>query len=113
MNNPYATNLLDEAAEFDRLNELDAKKLRQLVIDVENVASNPSGKRVLQHLLDRAHVFQSSMTGNAWTNFLEGERQMGLHLLAMLAMASPAICADVVTDALRNYKEDGDPAPDK
>lgn len=40
-----------------------------------------AGRAIAFDLLERCHVFRSSYTGNADTNFREGERNVGLHLL--------------------------------
>jgi len=56
-----------------------AKKYKRLFLE-----SGEEGKEVLQDLFSRCHVFNSTMTGNSWTYFREGERNIGLQLLEML-----------------------------
>lgn len=104
--NPFATNLLPESAEFDLLAKKQDQELGDLLNDVERVASTPHGARVFRHLLERCHIFQSSMTGNAYTNFLEGERQVGLHIQSLLVMASPQHAADVLLGKLWEYAKE-------
>lgn len=100
---PFATNYLPEAAEFERIQDLQKQDLTQLMVDVEATVKFPQGRRVLLHLLSRCHVYQNSMTGNSQTFFLEGERQIGLHILALVTMAGPELAAEMVTANLQDH----------
>jgi len=60
----------------------------QLKADFKEVFSNVSGKRVYKHLLERCHIFRTTFTGNSRSYFLEGERNIGLYLLAMMNWAN-------------------------
>ncbi len=55
-----------------------AKKYKRIFLETKE------GREVLHDLFSRCHVFQSTMTGNSWTYFREGERNVGLQLLEML-----------------------------
>lgn len=78
---PYdATNeaTVDEAeqkAERDRLRILDAYR---------QVLSTRPGRDLLYYIIGMCGVFDLSMTGNSWTHFNEGKRQVGLTLLGDL-----------------------------
>jgi len=100
---PFATNYLPESAEFDRIQELQEQELTQLMVDVEAAIKMPQCKRVLLHILSRCHLYQNSMTGNSQTFFLEGERQVGLHILAMATMAGPELAAELITANLQGH----------
>lgn len=60
-----------------------ADKYERLFLKTEE-ATKEDGREVLQDLFSRCHVFNSTMTGNSWTYFREGERNIGLQLLEML-----------------------------
>lgn len=47
------------------------------------------GRRVAFRLLDRAGVFRSSFTGNSETFFREGQRNIGLMIMAQIHDAAP------------------------
>lgn len=59
--------------------------------DLQRVLESESGRRFLWYLMHRAHVFRSSFTGNSETFFREGERSMGLFVLAGVLDVSPWI----------------------
>lgn len=46
-----------------------------------DVLSTERGRMVIWSILSHCHVFESTYTGNAASNFLEGERNVGLHIL--------------------------------
>lgn len=50
--------------------------------DLRRVMSTASGRRFVWGQLERAGVFRSSFTGNSETFFREGQRNIGLMLLA-------------------------------
>lgn len=80
--NPFdtrATELEQEAA------ELDAQLAREREInDLKTVMGSVNGRRFMWRLLEKAGIFKSSMTGNSQTFFLEGQRNIGLFLLAQI-----------------------------
>ena len=59
--------------------------------DLQAVLTSESGRRFLWYLMHRAHVFRSSFTGNSETFFREGERSMGLFVLAGVLDADPGV----------------------
>ena len=61
---------------------------RQLKNDFKRTFSSQHGMRVYKHILERCHVFNTTFTGNSKTFFLEGERNIGLYILAMLNLAN-------------------------
>ena len=55
------------------------------VLDIKHIMSDVSGRRFVWRLLSRCGVYRLSYTGNSDTYFREGERNIGLWLLAELA----------------------------
>jgi len=69
--------------------ERERQRLHQLA-DLEWVMSDSRGRRVLWRLLEQAGVFRLSYTGEAQsTAFNEGQRNIGLRLLAECLEAAP------------------------
>ena len=59
--------------------------------DLEKVLESEPGRRFLWYLMHRAHVFRSSFTGNSETFFREGERSVGLFVLAGVLDVGPEV----------------------
>ena len=69
----------------DNTKQLEAKlRNQELLNSYKQVWMSPDGRRVMWDLLSQCKVFHLSMTGNSWTYFNEGCRQIGLYLLSML-----------------------------
>ena len=67
----------------------------------------PQGRAYFWHLLERAHVFSTSWSPDASrTAFLEGERNMGLKVLADIQTAAP----DQYLTMTKEAKEDSNGA---
>jgi hypothetical protein len=54
------------------------------ISDIRALMSTVPGRRFMWRLLDKAGIYKSSMTGNSQTFFLEGQRNIGLFLLAQV-----------------------------
>lgn len=54
------------------------------VNDLKSVMATPNGRRFVWRLLEKTGLYKSSMTGNSQTFFLEGQRNIGLYLLAQI-----------------------------
>ena len=51
--------------------------------DMQWMMGNPRGRRIMSRYLDTCHIFETSFSTNlSQTNFAEGERNIGLKLLA-------------------------------
>lgn len=74
-------------------------KRAEFLRSVEKVARTPEGFAYFEHLLIQCGVFQSSMTGNAYTYFLEGKREIGRGVMADLGAACPDVLAKIVVKA--------------
>lgn len=60
------------------------------VHDWKWLMSTPRGRRIVWRLLEECGVYRSSFTGNSETFFREGERAVGLRILALIG----AECVD-------------------
>lgn len=70
--------------------------------DFKWLMDDKRGRRVVWGLLERTGVFRSSFTGNSETFFLEGQRNVGLMLMAQIHEAS----AEKYTLMLKEQKDD-------
>lgn len=61
----------------------------QEIEDWKWLLADKRGRRVVFRLLDQAGVFRSSFTGNSETFFREGQRNVGLMVMARIHEASP------------------------
>ena len=93
----------------DILTELDgadpervSESVKRDVEDFKWVMSNRRGRRFAHRLLDQCGVFRSSFTGNSTTFFNEGQRNIGLQVLAMVNEHTP----DAYVLMLKEHKED-------
>lgn len=75
----------DYAKQQEKLLEQKAKD-EDLARAYHMMSKVADGKRVLWDIMSFCGVFQLSMTGNSYTYFNEGKRQVGLYLLTMLKM---------------------------
>lgn len=65
------------------------KTREQELIDIKWILSEPIGRRFLWRYLDICGVFRSSFTQSSETFFLEGQRNIGLKILADINEAHP------------------------
>lgn len=61
----------------------------QYMEDLKELLDIPAGRRFFKHFFIRAKLFHSSFTGNSWTNFNEGRRDLGLEFFADALEAAP------------------------
>jgi len=62
----------------------------RLAMAYETVFSTPDGELVFEDLIRKTFVFASSFTGNSRGMFIQGQQAMGLYLLNMRDIDSPA-----------------------
>ena len=80
---------LDDPKKVKR-KELEARLARRSELeDIAFVLSTPQGRRFYWRLLTRCGIFRSSYTGDNQTFYNEGERNIGLLLMAELNEADP------------------------
>ena len=80
--NPLDTRANEEAQEAAELEQKLARDRE--VSDLRALMSTPAGRRFMWRLLEKTGLYKSSMTGNSQTFFLEGQRNIGLFLLAQV-----------------------------
>jgi hypothetical protein len=79
------------------------ERLRDIELaDMKKMMSTCEGRRFVWRLLDRAGVFRTSFTGNSTTFFNEGQRNIGLIVLADVMAAA----ADQYVVMMNESKED-------
>ena len=79
---PYVDFLMDEAKAETAIEERTRELYERRLNNVWSWAlSQPEGRFLIWSILDHCHVFGSTYTGNAGSNFLEGERNVGLQIL--------------------------------
>lgn len=91
----------------DDMDEQDAVTARVLELherEVQNawagLLSSEAGRLIAWTILDHCHVFSTTYTGNAASNFLEGERSVGLKILKGHVLPNgPQILADMMVEA--------------
>lgn len=71
---------------------------RQEAEDLKWLMADKRGRRFMWALLERTHVYKTSMTGNSHTFFLEGERNIGLAMMGQLHTVCPERYAEMVKE---------------
>jgi len=82
----------------DKLRAQQAEAFNRLKKDYKDVFQSAAGQRVLDDLLFRAQIFQTTFTGNSKTYFNEGRRDLGLYIFKMVNVADPNIIAQFIFD---------------
>jgi len=70
----------------DERNKQAAEQERE---DFKWLMGSKRGRRIVWRLLERTGVYRSSFTGNSETFFREGQRNVGLMLMALINESSP------------------------
>jgi len=70
----------------DERNKLSADQEKE---DMKWLMGSTRGRRIVWRLLERTGVYRSSFTGNSETFFREGQRNVGLMLMAQINEFSP------------------------
>jgi hypothetical protein len=84
--------LVGNAADEEQVKEAKGKEKRREEREQDDmiaVTSIPQGRRLLWRLLSECGVFRSSMTGDNYTYFNEGRRDVGVRLLSEITQANP------------------------
>lgn len=90
-------------------------ELRKLSVDQEKMdmqwlMGSKRGRRIMWRLLERTGVYRSSFTGNSETFFREGQRNVGLMLMAQIHEVCPdqyAVMLKEQQDVNRKHADDG------
>ena len=96
--------ILDDDELSSLSDEERATKLRrhQEQADIETLMGTPAGRRFVWRLLDATKVFQTSMTGNSYTFFNEGRRDVGLLIFGEVM----EVCPDLYVTMQNEAKEE-------
>lgn len=79
--------LLKQRDENDRNRKFNEEYMRKVKSAVKKLFDgSEDGRLVFQYLMDYCDVFAMTMTGNSWTFFNEGKRDVGLMLLNLREM---------------------------
>jgi hypothetical protein len=81
-------NAADETQVRERGNKEKLRRAQELD-DVREILRTKGGRRFYWRYLTDCGLFKTSMTGNSQTYFLEGQRNVGLKLLADMNQAAP------------------------
>ena len=84
--------LVRNAADEGQVREAEsrAKRGRELQIeDICGILATRGGRRFMWRYLEECGVFKTSFTGSSQTFFLEGQRNIGLKILADVTEADP------------------------
>lgn len=79
---PFDTDAEVEEAAAQKQRQLSAAELK--VNDFKWLMGSKRGRRIVSRLLDETGVFRTSFTGNSETFFREGQRNVGLGLMALI-----------------------------
>jgi len=78
----------DEGEESKRKELEEIKRLERLD-DLKKILSTPEGVRFFKRFFDEGQMFSTSMTGNSWTFFKEGQRNFVLSFFKDICHAAP------------------------
>lgn len=90
---------IDDQDKIKRRESLDNISRRRELADVAFVLNSLEGRRFFWRMLINCGIFKSSFTGNNTTFFNEGERNVGLTLLADMNEADPAAYLKCINEA--------------
>jgi len=91
----------------ERRGTLDKLLRRRELEDVAFILSSVEGRRFYWRRMRRCGINKSSFTGNNTTFFNEGERNIGLLLLADLEEADPEAYVKCLTEAKKEEAKNG------
>ncbi len=87
MNDHDPTDITREVAQLDERGTAREAAALTRTEDFRWLMSSEKGRRIAWSILELTHPFMPSMTGDANTFHLEGERNVGLKFMALLAQA--------------------------
>lgn len=64
--------------------------------DIKFILSTPQGLRFFQRFCEDGHIFKTSMTGNSYTYFNEGERNFALRYFGDIVEACPEMIQKLI-----------------
>lgn len=82
-----------------RAEALSRSEREQLLAGLREMFDSDNGRALLFWLLSITHIYSCSFTGNSYTYFAEGERNVGLQLYALMVEARPYAAQEIVNIA--------------
>jgi hypothetical protein len=73
--------------------------------DLKQILETKEGRRWVFGLLEKCHVFHSVMTGNSYTFFNDGMRQVGLSIIEELGAVDPNMFGNMFAESFK-WKEE-------
>lgn len=98
---------LDEPIKVERKEVRGRLGRRRELEDVSFILSTLQGRRFYWRIMQRCGIHKLSFTGNNTTFFNEGERNIGLTLLADLEEADPSAYVKCLTEARQEEIKNG------
>lgn len=80
---------------------------RQELGDIASILTTEEGRRFYWRVMVRCGLFKSSFTGNNTTFFNEGERNIGLMLIADLNEAAPQAYLQMLQESMKKGDSNG------
>jgi hypothetical protein len=75
------TDFVGTALQAEGKNRLAEIRRKQELDDIKWLMAHKQGRRFVHRLLSKAGIYRSSFTNSGQTNFLEGERNVGLFVI--------------------------------
>lgn len=97
MEKAFTKNAADEKQVKDAAWKSNSLRERE-IDDVSFILSHPQGRRFFWRYLSLCNMWKTSFTGNSTTFFNEGERNIGLRLMADINEASPEAYVQMVKE---------------
>lgn len=101
----FVANAADETQVKKASSKVKSLREKQLN-DVRFILSDVQGRRFLYRYLEEAGVFKSSFTGSSETFFNEGQRNIGLKLLADITEADVEAFVKMMAEAKKKEQEE-------
>ncbi len=83
--NKYEEQKIESAASAEKAKFLQERRIS----DLKKILSSEEGRRWVYGLLEKCYVFHTVMTGNSYTFFNEGMRQVGLMIMDEISHVGP------------------------
>lgn len=88
--------------------EAEITKLRNAF---KQVLGSEHGRTVLWWLMSGCGIFTSTMTGNAWSNYYEGRRAVGLETMSQIIAADSKLWLEMQSENLLDMQKDLQSSP--
>lgn len=83
-----------------------ANERRQELEDIRTIINTPAGKRFFKRLMKDGRIYNTTFTGNSYSYFLEGNRNLALRYFNDICEAAPDKLIDVILIKERRKNND-------